>query len=238
MKVLVGFDDTDVIGCGRGTGKLARWFTQKLPEGVALHGAVRQQLPVIEGIPYTSQNSAACLILDHVHPEQIQQIIDNAAAHIHEHFVEGSDPGLCVVPIDNGTIDGLIEFGRLACTRIVTQKEAMASVNGFHLSGHGGTEDGIIGAAAGVGLTLYGWSGRFIEFGDLRRFDRYVRVADLESHGIRVLSIDRNALVPGGEDTVDTQDWLRPRLWGDHPVLPVEATGPGTWRSIGSKNKP
>ena len=237
MKVLVGFDDTDVIGCGRGTGKLARWFEQKLPEGVTLHGAVRQQLPLIEGIPFTSQNSAACLILDNVLPEQIQQIIDRAAEHIHEFFVDGSDPGLCVVPINNGAIDRLIDFGRLACTRIVTQKEAMASVNGFHLSGHGGTEDGIIGAAAGVGLTLYGWSGRFIEFNNLRKFDRFVRVVDLESSGIRVLAIDRNALVPGPEDMVDTQDWLRPRLWGYHPVLPVEATGQGTWRSIGSKNK-
>jgi len=237
MKVIVGFDDTDVIGCGRGTGKLARWFAQKLPEGVTLHGAVRQQLPVIEGIPYTSQNSAACLILDHVEPEQVQQVIDQAAEHIHEHFIDGSDPGLCVVPVDSSSIDGLIKFGRVACTRIVTQKEAMASVNGFHLSGHGGTEDGIIGAAAGVGLTLSGWSGRFIEFGGLRKFGRIVRVADLESHGIRVLSIDRNALVPGPADTVDTQNWLRPRLWGDHPVLPVEMTGQGTWRSIGSKNK-
>jgi len=237
MKVLVGFDDTDVINCGRGTGKLARWFEQKLPEGVTLHGAVRQQLPVIEGIPYTSKNSAACLILDNVLPEQVQTVIDRAAEHINEHFFEGSDPGLCVVPVDNGSIDQLIAFGRLACTRIVTQKEAMASVNGFHLSGHGGTQDGIIGATAGVGLTLYGWSGRFIEFNGLRAFGRIVRVADLESRGIRVLSIDRNALVPGPEDTVDTQDWLRPRLWGDHPVLPVEATGPGTWRSIGAKDK-
>jgi hypothetical protein len=237
MKVLVGFDDTDVAGCGRGTGKLARWFEQKLPEGVRLHGTVRQQLPVIAGIPYTSHNSAACLILDDVLPEQIQQIIDRAAEHIKEHFFEGSDPGLCVVPADNTAIGRLIDFGRLACTRIVTQKEAMAAVNGCHLSGHGGTQDGIIGAAAGVGLTLYGWSGRFIEFNGLRTFDRFVRVGDLESHGIRALSIDRNALVPGPEDTVDTQDWLRPRLWGDHPVLPVEATGPGTWRSIGAKNK-
>ena len=237
MKVLVGFDDTDVIGCGRGTGKLARWFEERLPEGVTLYGAVRQQLPVIEGIPYTSQNSAACLILDHVHPEQIQDIVDGAADHIHSHFVEGSDPGLCVVPEGRCETGRLIDFGRLASSRIVTQKEAMASVNGFHLSGHGGTDDGIIGAAAGVGLTLSGWSGRFIEFNGLRRFGRMVRVADLETHGIRVLSIDRNALVPGFEDMVDTQDWLRPRLWGQQPVLPVEMTGRGQWRSIGSKNK-
>lgn len=236
MNVWVGFDDTDFVGCDRGTGKLARWFEGKLPDGVRLNGIVRQQLPVLEGIPYTSKNSAACLILKDVLPEQIQPIIDRAAEHIHEHFVEGSDPGLCVVT-ERSAAGTLIDFGRLACTRIVTQKEAMAAVNSFHLSGHGGTNDGIIGAAAGVGLTLSGWSGRFIEFGGLRTFDRTIRVADLNAHGIRVLSIDRDALVPGPEDTVDTEDWLRPRLWSDHPVLPVEATGQGTWRSIGAKNK-
>lgn len=236
MKVFVGFDDTDEVGVDRGTGKLARWFEQKIPDGVRLHGIVRQQLPVLKGIPFTSHNSAACLILDNVDLPQVQEIIDRAAGHIKEHFVDGSDPGLCVVTADGSSVGGLIDFGRLACTRIVTQKEAMKAVNGFHLSGHGGTHDGIIGAAAGVGLTLSGWSGRFIEFNGLRSFGRKVRVADLEAQGIRVLSIDRNALVPGPDDVVDTRDWLRPRLWGDHPVLPVESCGFGSWRSTASKS--
>ena len=106
-----------------------------------------------------------------------------------------------------------------------------------HLSGYCGTQDGIIGAAAGVGLTLSGWSGRFIEFNGLRGFETTVKVADLEAHGIRVLSIDRNALVCGADDWVDTRDWLRPRLWGGRPVLPVASCGPGAWRSIAAKNK-
>jgi hypothetical protein len=40
-------------------------------------------------------------------------------------------------------------FGRLACNRIVSQKEAMRTVNGEHLSGHGGTQAGIIGLFGG-----------------------------------------------------------------------------------------
>ena len=91
------------------------------------------------------------------------------------------------------------------------------------------------GAAAGVGLTLSGWGGRFIEFNHLRKFGRMVRVAELENHGIRVLPIDRNALVPGPSDQVDTRDWLRPRMWGGHPVLPVESQGFGFWRSTSGK---
>ena len=33
MRVYVGFDDTDTVDADRGTGKLARWFEQELPEG-------------------------------------------------------------------------------------------------------------------------------------------------------------------------------------------------------------
>lgn len=237
MKVYVGFDDTDVVGADRGTGRFARWFEEKLPEGVRLQGVIRQQLPVLEGIPYTSQNSAACLILDEVEPSQVQEIIDNGAEHIREHFIDGSDPGLCVVSENGASTEGIVEFGKLASNRIVSQAAAMEAVNGFHLSGHGGTNDGIIGAVAGVGLTISGWSGRFIEFNGLRNFATVVKVSELEEHGIRVLSTDRNALVPGYDDLVDTGDWLRPRLWSHGPVVPVEACGHGSWRVVGGKNK-
>ena len=155
---------------------------------------------------------------------------------LEKHFLEGSDPGLCVVPENGSSVEQLMAFGREASCRIVTQKEAMQAVNGCHLSGHGGTNDGIIGAAAGVGLTLTGWSGRFIEFNDLRRFEKEIRVGELEKHGIRVLSIDRNDLVPSVDDRVDTRNWLRPRLWGDRPVLPVRKTAEGRWQSLGGKH--
>jgi tRNA(Ile2) C34 agmatinyltransferase TiaS len=237
MRVYVGFDDTDVVGADRGTGKFARWFKEKLPKGVRLHGVVRQQLPVLEGIPYTSQNSSACLIVDNVETSQVQELIDRGAEHIREHFIEGSDPGLCVVVPNGSTAQSLLDFGRLASSKIVTQQQAMQAANGFHLSGHGGTNDGIIGAAAGVGLTISGWSGRFIEFNGLRDFGTMVKVSDLEARGIHVLSVDRNALVTGPDDIVDTRDWIRPRLWGGAAVLPVESCGHGSWRCTSGKNK-
>ncbi len=237
MRVYVGFDDTDVVGADRGTGKFARWFKEKLPEGTTLHGIVRQQLPVLEGIPYTSHNSSACLIVDIVEISQVQQLVDRGAEHIREHFMEGSDPGLCVVAPDGWSVQSLTDFGRLASSKIVTQKQAIEAANGFHLSGHGGTNDGIIGAAAGVGLTISGWSGRFIELNGLRDFDTMVKVSELEARGIRVLSVDRNALVAGPDDMVDTRDWLRPRLWGGEAVLPVASRGHGLWCSTSGKNK-
>ena len=48
---------------------------------------------------------------------------------------------------------GLIAFGQRCTEKIVTQREALEAAKEIHLSGHGGTNDGIIGAAAAVGLT-------------------------------------------------------------------------------------
>jgi hypothetical protein len=60
------------------------------------------------------------------------------------------------------------------------QAEALHAASGVHISGHGGTNDGIIGAAAAVGLTAKGWNGRFIEYGSLRDFPERICVSELE----------------------------------------------------------
>ena len=64
MRIYIGFDDTDVVGADRGTGKLARWFENKLPDGCHLWGVVRQQFPQDERIPFTANNSSACVVVD------------------------------------------------------------------------------------------------------------------------------------------------------------------------------
>ena len=234
MKIYIGFDDTDTIDSDRGTGKLARWFENKLPSECRMLGVIRQQLPKVEGIPFTSNNSSACVIVDS-EQDITGELIRLATDHIQELYIQGSDPGLCVVTDENPSVPGLISFGRVCCSRIVTQKEAMDACRQVHLSGHGGTNDGIIGAAAGVGLTLSGWSGRFVEYGRLREFAEIEKVRRFEEKGIRVLSLDRNALVPWPDHIVETEGWVRPRLWGFQPVLPVVQTGPETWRAVGIK---
>ena len=105
----------------------------------------------------------------------------------------------------------------------------------IHLSGHGGTNDGIIGAAAAVGLTAAGWHGRFIEFGRLRELPDFMTVNQLEVLGILVISLDRNASLPKPDEIVITNSWVRPRLLGQKPVLPVTSIGKGIWQNIGKK---
>ncbi|MBN1932964.1 MAG: hypothetical protein JW786_15280 [Desulfobacterales bacterium] len=237
MRIYLGFDDTDTIDSNRGTGKLARWFEQKLPDDCRLLGVVRQQLLVNENIPYTSHNSSACVIINT--PEASLSIIDGivnrAIEHVEDHFIEGSDPGVCVVCEDDPAISGLIEFGFKCTRKVVTQKEALEAAAKVHLSGHGGTNDGIIGATAAVGLTASGWCGRFIEFGKLRDFPEIVKVSDLVDKNIHVVSVDRDAGVPKPDEKVATHGWLRPMLLGNRPVLIVKSNGSGMWENIADK---
>jgi hypothetical protein len=237
MRVYIGFDDTDTVGAERGTGKVARWFEDKLPAGCRLWGVVRQQLLRHDSIAYTSHNSAACIVVHMADTCLLDKIITRAAEHLESNSLQGSDPGLCVAGEGNGKLAELIDFGHMCTRQVVTQRNALQATAKVHLTGHGGTNDGIIGAAAAVGLTASGWCGRLIEFGRLRDLPNIVRVADLQSLGMFVVSLDRDAKVVAPEDFVVTKGWLRPRLWGNRAVVGVIPNGNGTWESLGERRK-
>lgn len=237
MRMYIAFDDTDNIDSDFGTGKLVRWFEDELPEDCRLWGVVRQQLPVMDEIPYTSHNSSACAIIEAPGYSVLSDLIERAVNHVVKHAAPGSDPGVCVACEDDPALNGLMEFGLKCSRQVVTQKEALSACSGIHLSGHGGTNDGIIGAAAGVGLCAYGRSGRFIEFSRLRDFSSQLTVSELESHGIMAIAIDRDALTPSPQDIVDTQGWLRPRLWDGKVLLPVGRNGNNTWEALAKKHR-
>ena len=237
MLVFIGFDDTDTPEADRGTGKLARYFEKELPAEYRLFGVVRQQLLVHADVPFTSHNSSACAIFDLEDSCSMSQLTERAIAHIERLAFEGSDPGLCVARADDPGLPGLIQFGRKCTHRIVSQKEALAAARNVHLSGHGGTNDGIIGAAASVGLTAYGWCGRFIEFGGLRGYPELISVSDLERSDIMVVSLDRDAAFPAPDDIVHNRGWLRPRLWGGRAVLGVAPNGAGRWETLDRKKR-
>lgn len=238
MKIFIGFDDTDNISSEYGTGKLTRWFQKLLPEGVECLGVVRQQLLVSDEIPYTSHNSAACMIVNADAGNGIMaSLAESAAGHIARHAADGSDPGLCLVKEEDSALEDLKVFGKYCTSRAMSQQEAIKAAKGVYLEGLGGTNDGLIGAAAAVGLTASGWSGRFIEYGDLRRYEETVTVAELTRRGIEVISTDRDAKVPAPDDRVLTNKWLRPRLLGNRPVVIVapDADDSGLWINIYKK---
>lgn len=237
MRVYIGFDDTDHIDADRGTGKLARWFDRELPGGCRTWGVVRQQLLVHPKIPYTSHNSSACAVVDMEDASILPELIAKAVGHIERYSLPGSDPGLCIVCEGDRALPALIDFGRRCTSQVVTQKDTLRVVDGAHLSGHGGTNQGIIGAAAAVGLTADGWCGRFIEYGTLRGLPERLKVFDLEAMGIMVVSLDRDSRVPAPDEVVFYKNWLRPRLWGGRAILPVLPGENGSWESLGGKRK-
>lgn len=238
MRVYIGFDDTDVVNSDYGTGKVARRYERLLPEGCKVWGVVRQQLLVDPAIPYTSHNSSACVVVDCPDPSYVETLKNTAITHLEAMSIPGSDPGLCLAGEGDPALPALASFGLLCTSKVVSQREATEAAGSAHLSGHGGTNDGIIGAAAAVGLTASGWSGRFIKYSDIRDFPDLVAVSVLLQKGIRVVSLDRDACCPRPEDIVDTKGWLRPRLWGHSAVLPVKPAGSGLWESLGEKRNP
>jgi tRNA(Ile2) C34 agmatinyltransferase TiaS len=240
ITAYIGIDDTDNLESTIGTGKLARRFEALLPAGNRLWGVVRQQLLVDPRIPYTSHNSSACLVVICHDVTCLRTIRERAVPYLEREAAQGSDPGLCIAAAGDEALDGLIAFGGLCTRSVVTKGDARRAAAGVHLSSHGGTGDGIIGAAAAVGLTASGWSGRFIEYNGLRNFANPVTVAELAAAGITVVSVDRDALTPMSSDRIDTGGWLRPRLLGHQAVLPVLPDGSGpaggrNWRSFGGK---
>jgi hypothetical protein len=205
MRVLISIDDTDNLE-SRGTGALASQMARELEEkGWGKSSFVtRHQLLVHPDIPYTSHNSAMCFAAE-IDETFLDSVIDHASAFLSRESAAGSDPGLCVVTVDRlNSPAPLIAFGQKAKQTVVSMEEAYARAEevGAHLSEHGGTGQGIIGALAGAGLRLSGNDGRLqggLKFASVK--DRAV-VRDIRAHADvdEVRSVD--GLIPGDEETV------------------------------------
>lgn len=164
MKTFVCIDDTDNLET-KGTGELARIMIENIEEmGLGKCSDItRHQLYFHPDIPYTSHNSAMCFMIQH--QEEIYEALrDFAMAFLEREGAKGSDPGLCIAELEKITdYQALIDYGRRAKKEILTKELAYETAKrlGVHLTEHGGTGGGVIGALAGVGLRLSGNDGRF-----------------------------------------------------------------------------
>lgn len=164
MQILVSIDDTDNLE-SIGTGHLAEDLATALQDkGWGRSQPVtRHQLLVHEDIPYTSHNSSMCFEAA-VADDKVDTVIAYAQHFLVQQHAPGSDPGLCVARIrDLPDPQALINFGRQAKKVVLTKTRAydMAKRLNIHLSEHGGSGLGVIGAMAGAGLRLSGNDGRF-----------------------------------------------------------------------------
>lgn len=163
MRTYVCIDDTDSLE-DKSTGELARIMIEKIEQedmGKCTF-ITRHQLYFHPDIPYTSHNSAMCFIIEH-EKDIYEPLKDLAIDFLLKERAEGSDPGLCIVQLEKlKDKDLLIDYGKRAKKEILTKEIAYTTAKklGVHLSEHGGTGGGVIGALAGVGLRLTGNDGR------------------------------------------------------------------------------
>jgi len=163
MRILVSIDDTDNLE-SRGTGEIASLLAKLLEERKWGKAQVitRHQLLVHPDIPYTSHNSAMCFAAE-IKEQHFEEYLQLARQFLATESAPGSDPGLCVIVLEQLKNElELKEFAFKAKKIVLNKEEAyeVAAKTGAYLSEHGGEGIGVIGALAGAGLRLSGNDGR------------------------------------------------------------------------------
>lgn len=219
--IYIGLDDTDTLE-SRGTGSLARQIAAELGAVHVVSGVTRHQLLLDERVPYTAKNSCAsiCLCLqDHA---SLSDIYGQVRALMLANLEPGSDPGLCLAT--ESAAHRAREFGQRAKKELVTQTEAraLAAREGISLEGLGGSQDGVIGALAAVGLAAWGEDGRYIQIGSSRQLYGLLPVQAVIESGIHAVQTPNDESIQQGMVLADK---LRPARRKGFPVLYVEWEG-------------
>ncbi|MEB3020349.1 hypothetical protein [[Mycobacterium] crassicus] len=243
VDLLIGIDDTD-DQFSPGTGRRARTLLRELAEaGLGSEaGATRHQLLVDDRVPYTSHNSSACLAWRSPggDPHAVRYaIIEFVARFLERVCPPAADPGLAVaVPAEVGDVPALVDFGRRAKREVLQRAQArrLADELGIHLSGHGGTHDGVLGALAAVGLQLSGDDGLFITLPGLGDLPYQATVEELRAK-VPIDDVrDAAGRRPGPGEQIELGDWVRPVLLDGRAVLLLDPPqerpdGPRSWRT-------
>jgi hypothetical protein len=235
--ILIGIDDTDIIGTP-GTNQLARLIVKRLGESARDSIITRHQLFFDPRVPYTSHNGSASIQLTHAVAADAQPLTAIVREAMLGWFVPGSDPGLCVA---TDATPEMLEFSLRCKGEVVTQDEArsIAARAGCYLEGLGGTEQGIIGALAAIGLIATGDDGRIVQlyawpYPD-DAFSGPRDVGEIYARGVdEIRRLDSNEPVASG--FVDVGKHLRPNWRSGRIVLFVDAAvDPGSgasWRAV------
>jgi tRNA(Ile2) C34 agmatinyltransferase TiaS len=229
--IYVGIDDTDTLDT-RGTNQLARQLARHLAGRLHCRLIVRHQLLEDPRVPCTLKNGSASLVFeseDGQNGVDVGWLVDELRTVMRAEFVEGSDPGLCVatrVPTE------IVEYGRRCKTTFIEQGEAreLARKHAIHLEGLGGTEGGVIGALAAVGLVKSGDDGRIVLLDSWH--DDLTGICEVASIRARRVDIrELPTLAPVETGAVDIGKRLRPNLRGGQPVLFVSPHG-ANWEAV------
>lgn len=218
--IIIGLDDTDNLE-SRGTGHLARQIAAELAPDFPVLGVTRHQLLVDERVPCTKNNSCAAITLAVNGHVDLDGLFERVRQAMLAEFQPGSDPGLCVASLIPAAIT---DFGFEAKRSLVNQQTArqLAERHGLLLQGLGGTQDGVIGALAAVGLAACGEDGRYIYVGHVRELCGLQSVQSVIAAGVSAVRTMDGTPVTQGILQVDK---LRPARRGGQPIAVVNWNG-------------
>lgn len=218
--IYVGIDDTDTLDTP-GTNQLARALAARMAGRWRCRQITRHQLLFDPRVPYTSKNGSASLLFE---PETtplppLDEVIADLRTGMQERFQPGSDPGLCVAA---AVATEITAWGRRCKREVVDQADArrLAAEHGIHLEGLGGTEGGVIGALAAVGLIVTGCDGRVVQFDSFP--DDLTGPVPLDAlchRGVEVRDLESQQRVTAG--VIDVGKHLRPNCRDGRIVLLV-----------------
>jgi hypothetical protein len=230
MMIYVGLDDTDTLD-SPGTNQLAKSIVADLADRFECVLILRHQLLYDPRVPFTSKNGSASILLKPIAddlkaaPEEAvcDVVFEVFRTGLQERFIPGSDPGMCIA---SNVPRAIIAFG-LRCQRELisqTLPRQLARDHNIRLEGLGGTEDGVIGALAAIGLAAGRNDGRVVKLGtwpdDLSGPHP---VETLTAREVLVRDVDNEEPVRKG--SVDVGKHLRPNYRNGEVVLYVESRG-------------
>jgi len=215
--IYFGIDDTDTLETA-GTNQLAKEIVRRLAPLAECVSIVRHQLFLDPRVPYTSKNGSASIRVLPRAGARMPQLLDIVRQTMQQWYIEGSDPGLAAceeVP------QAIVDYSRRCKSEVIEKREArrLAAHHGVHLEGLGGTDGGMIGALAALGLIANQDDGRVVQWGkwpdDL---SGSTRVQTIYKRSILVRQISGGFIEQG---TVDVGKHLRPNLVAGNCVLSV-----------------
>jgi hypothetical protein len=237
--IYVGIDDTDTL-VDPGTNKLAQHLVRELAGLLRGQMILRHQLLTDPRVPCTNKNGCASILFSPAADNDLQgEFSCDALAGALRPLIQnwcpaGSDPGLCVtrtVPFP------IVEWGTRCQREFVRQAQAreLAEEHGIYLEGLGGTEDGVIGALAAVGLMATQNDGRIIYYessgDDWSDISGCLDASQLLARGIdEIRATDSAELITTG--IIDVGKRLRPNLRAGRVVLYATRGDQQPWEAV------
>jgi hypothetical protein len=231
--IYVGLDDTDTLD-DPGTNQLARHLVREMAGQFRGRMIVRHQLLEDPRVPCTRKNGCASIELELLDSTPPGALIARLRDIIIDWCPPGSDPGLCVA---EAVPPAVVAWGERCKRELVTQAEArqIASAHEIHLEGLGGTEDGVIGALAAIGLLSTRNDGRVVYCGsdadDWYDVTGCLTSAEILRRGVDEIQIlDSEKTIARG--MVDVGKRLRPNYRCGRVVLFVTQRDDTTWEAV------